>query len=220
MAALAAYTGHTLRNLYVLDRVLDGGKRRMPLFETRGLWAEIFARVDKLRVKARNRKRKYHRLLREVRESTGALSDGGIILNADHEILWFNPAASRLLGLVPAADIGHRIDNLLRHPDFVAYLSAPTGDGISVPSPLQRLGLARTADHPVRQRSAARDHPRHHPRECSSSARAAISSRTHRTSCARRSPSSMATSIRSPTTSELPRAGAARSPRCCARRTA
>jgi two-component system phosphate regulon sensor histidine kinase PhoR len=132
--ALAFYVAHTLRNLFTLDRVL-AGHRGFPLFETRGLWAEIFARVDRIRAKARNRKKKYHRLLREVRESTGALSDGGIILNADCEILWFNPAARRLLGLDPATDIGCRLDNLLRHPDFVAYLANPTGDGIAVPSP-------------------------------------------------------------------------------------
>ena len=94
---LAFHLGRTLRNVYLLDRLLAGQRRRV-LFETRGLWAEIFARVGRLRTKARNRKKKYHRLLREVRESTGALQDGGIILNADHEILWFNPAATRLLG--------------------------------------------------------------------------------------------------------------------------
>jgi two-component system, OmpR family, phosphate regulon sensor histidine kinase PhoR len=132
--ALTLFLAHTLRNLFLLDKVLDGHKRAF-LFETRGLWPEVFARVDKLRAKARNRKKKYHRLLREVRESTGALSDGGIILNADHEILWFNPAATRLLGLNPATDIGNRLDNLLRHPDFVAYLAAPTRDAVTVPSP-------------------------------------------------------------------------------------
>jgi len=132
--ALLLYVGDTLRHLYALDRVLDGHKR-VPLFETRGFWAEILARIDKLRGKARSRKKKYHRLLREVRESTGALSDGGIILNADREILWFNPAAARLLGLKAATDIGNRIDNLLRHPGFAAYLATPKSDGISVPSP-------------------------------------------------------------------------------------
>jgi two-component system, OmpR family, phosphate regulon sensor histidine kinase PhoR len=137
--ALALYVAHTLRNLAFLDRVLDG-HTRVPLFVTRGLWAEIFARVDKVRAKARNRKKKYHRLLREVRESTGALSDGGIILNADHEILWFNPAATRLLGLDSTTDIGNRLDNLLRHPDFAAYLVAPTGDGIVIPSPKEEAG--------------------------------------------------------------------------------
>ncbi len=133
------YLLFTLRHLYWLDRALDG-HRRVPLFETRGLWAEVFARVEKLRTKARNRKKKYHRLLREVRESTGALSDGGIILTADHEIMWFNPAAARLLGLDHATDVGHRIDNLLRHPDFAAYLKAPSGDGITVASPRHETG--------------------------------------------------------------------------------
>jgi len=133
------YVVFTLRHLYWLDRALDG-HRRVPLFETRGLWAEVFARVEKLRAKARNRKKKYHRLLREVRESTGALSDGGIILNSDHEIMWFNRAASNLLGLDQATDIGHRIDNLLRYPDFVAYLKQPTGEGITVASPRRETG--------------------------------------------------------------------------------
>jgi two-component system, OmpR family, phosphate regulon sensor histidine kinase PhoR len=133
------YLLFTLRHLYLLDQTLDG-HRRMPLFETRGLWAEVFARVEKLRAKARNRKKKYHRLLREVRESTGALADGGIILNPDSEIMWFNPAASRLLGLSHVTDIGHRLDNLLRSPDFVAYLKQPTGDGITVASPRHETG--------------------------------------------------------------------------------
>jgi two-component system phosphate regulon sensor histidine kinase PhoR len=134
LAALLLSLAHMLRNLYVLDRLLDG-VQRVPLFETRGLWPEVFARIEKLRTKSRNRKKKYHRVLKEVRESTGALNDGGVILNADHEIVWFNPAATRLLGLNPKTDIGHRIDNLIRHPDFVAYLAAPGGDGITVPSP-------------------------------------------------------------------------------------
>ncbi|HEX5049958.1 MAG TPA: phosphate regulon sensor histidine kinase PhoR [Gammaproteobacteria bacterium] len=137
--ALALYTAHVLRNVFLLEGVLDGRKRVL-LFATRGLWAEIFARVDRVRAKARNRKKKYHRLLREVRESTGALSDGGIILNAEHEIVWFNPAATTLLGLNPAADIGSRIDNLLRHPDFVAYLAEPLPEPITVPSPREEGG--------------------------------------------------------------------------------
>ncbi|HEY8521799.1 MAG TPA: phosphate regulon sensor histidine kinase PhoR [Gammaproteobacteria bacterium] len=138
-AALGVYTAHLLRHLYRFDRYLAGGPRPA-LFRTAGLWPELYARVDKIRAKARNRKKKYQRLLREVRESTDALSDGGIILNAQHEILWCNPAATRLLGLNPATDMGQRIDNLLRHPDFVAYLAAPHGEGITVPSPRDESG--------------------------------------------------------------------------------
>jgi two-component system, OmpR family, phosphate regulon sensor histidine kinase PhoR len=134
VGSFALYSAQTLRNVYLLDRVLDG-RKRVPLFDTRGLWAEIFARVDRLRAKARNRKKKYHRLLREVRESTNALSDGGIILNSDHEIVWFNSAAARLIGLDAGTDIGHRLDNLLRHPDAVAYIAAPAAEPITIASP-------------------------------------------------------------------------------------
>jgi two-component system phosphate regulon sensor histidine kinase PhoR len=134
VGALALYCAQTLRNVYLLDRVLEGHKR-VPLFDTRGLWAETFARIDRLRAKARNRKKKYHRLLREVRESTNALSDGGIILNSEHEIVWFNSAAARLIGLHATTDIGHRLDNLLRHPDAVAYIAAPTPEPITIASP-------------------------------------------------------------------------------------
>jgi two-component system phosphate regulon sensor histidine kinase PhoR len=45
-----------------------------------------------------------------------------------------------LIGLDPATDVGHRIDNLLRHPDFAAYIAAPTGEGITIPSPKEEAG--------------------------------------------------------------------------------
>jgi two-component system phosphate regulon sensor histidine kinase PhoR len=138
-AALAVYLVRTLVQLYELDRALHGGARR-PQFETRGLWAEILARVEHQRAKARSRKKRYNRLLREVRESTSAISDAGIILNGEKEIQWFNPAATRLLGLSLTIDTGNRIDNLIRHPDFVRYLAAPTGEAISIPSPIDDEG--------------------------------------------------------------------------------
>jgi two-component system phosphate regulon sensor histidine kinase PhoR len=137
--ALALYAARLLRRVYLLDRVLEG-YLRVPIFETHGLWPEMFARVEKIRAKARNRKKKYHRLLREVRESTGALTDAGIILNAENEIVWFNAAATRLLGLNSSTDIGNRLDNLVRHPDFIAYLAKPTPEPVTVPSPSDESG--------------------------------------------------------------------------------
>ncbi|HEY5667490.1 MAG TPA: phosphate regulon sensor protein PhoR, partial [Gammaproteobacteria bacterium] len=136
---LAIYVVYTLRNLYMLDRVIFGAGR-LPLFNTRGLWAELVARTDRTRARSRSRKRRYNRLLREVRESTAAISDAGIILNADFEIIWFNPAATRLLGLDPARDIGNRIENLIRHPEFSAYLATPESSSIIVPSPREPDG--------------------------------------------------------------------------------
>ena len=172
VVALALYVVYTLRNFFLLDRILFGAGP-VALFETRGLWAEVVARADRVKARSRNRKKRYHRLLREVRESTGAISDAGIILNADSEIVWFNPAATRLLGLDPARDIGNRIHNLLRHPDFVSYLAAPGETSIIVPSPHvesgtlqvqiipygqdQRLAIVRDITHEAKLERTRRD---------------------------------------------------------------
>src|ERR1017187_2887485 len=43
-------------------------------------------------------------------------------LNPQAEILWFNRTAARLLGLRGKGDIGLRIENLVRSPEFVRYL--------------------------------------------------------------------------------------------------
>jgi two-component system phosphate regulon sensor histidine kinase PhoR len=126
-----------------------------------------------LKLRARNRKKRYNRLLREVRESTGAIADAGIILNSDCEIVWFNQAATTLLGLDPARDIGNRIDNLLRHPDFTNYLNSSDGTRITIPSPShpdgaldvqlipyskeQRLAIFRDITHETRLERMRRD---------------------------------------------------------------
>ena len=178
------YVAHTLRHLYALDRVLEGRQARADCSRRAASGPSCWRAVDKLRVKARSRKKKYHRLLREVRESTGALSDGGIILNADREILWFNPAAARLLGLNAATDIGNRLDNLLRHPDFAAYLAAPKPEGIRVPSPKERVGWLTVQVIPYGRTTASRSFATSRTR-CSSSERGATSWLTPRTNCVR-----------------------------------
>jgi len=139
--ALGGWLAATLYHLYDLDRALDGRPVRS-ITTTTGLWAELLAHVQRYRLKASARKRKYHRLLREVRTSTGALRDAGVILNPDNEIQWFNASATTLLGFDARRDIGQRIDNLVRHPDFVAHLDEPGGE-IMIPSP--RDGVGRLA---------------------------------------------------------------------------
>jgi two-component system, OmpR family, phosphate regulon sensor histidine kinase PhoR len=44
------------------------------------------------------------------------------VLNPQAEILWFNRTAARLLGLRGKGDIGLRLENLVRSPEFVRYL--------------------------------------------------------------------------------------------------
>jgi len=134
VGALVLWLTATLYKLYDLDKVLHGEPAH-PILATTGLWAELLARAGRYKRKASERKKNYHRLLREVRESTGALRDAGIILNERHEIQWFNPAARELLGLQTKRDARQRIDHLIQDPDFGAYLNSDDDREIQISSP-------------------------------------------------------------------------------------
>jgi two-component system phosphate regulon sensor histidine kinase PhoR len=121
IVALATYLCVQLVNLYRLDRWL-----RLRNFidppDLGGAWADVVAQVVRLHRRKRFHKQRLIQLFRELRRSTAAMPDGVIVLNSSYEILWFNRTASRLLDLRRKADIGLRIDNLIRAPDFVRYL--------------------------------------------------------------------------------------------------
>jgi two-component system phosphate regulon sensor histidine kinase PhoR len=87
-----------------------------------GLWGEVVAQVVRLHRRKRFHKERLTRLFRELRRSTAAMPDGVVMLDPQGEIVWFNRKAGELLELSRRADLGLRIDNLVRHPDFVQYL--------------------------------------------------------------------------------------------------
>ncbi len=87
-----------------------------------GLWGEIIALIMRIYRRKLFHKRRTAELFREFRQLSAAVPDGLLVLGADREIQWFNSAAGRLLGLRRKLDFGQRIDNLLRHPDFVRYI--------------------------------------------------------------------------------------------------
>jgi two-component system phosphate regulon sensor histidine kinase PhoR len=89
-----------------------------------GVWGEIIAQIVRLHRRKRFHKQRFVQLMRQLQRSTAALPDGVVILNAQREIVWFNRMAARLLNLRRTADLGMRIENLLRAPEFVRYLAA------------------------------------------------------------------------------------------------
>ncbi|HTV79026.1 MAG TPA: phosphate regulon sensor histidine kinase PhoR [Steroidobacteraceae bacterium] len=89
-----------------------------------GAWGEIVTQIVRLHRRKRYHKQRFVQLFRQIQRSTAALPDGVVILNDLHEIVWFNRMAGQLLFLRRPADLGLRIDNLLRQPEFVRYLNA------------------------------------------------------------------------------------------------
>lgn len=86
------------------------------------IWGEIYYQIQRRKARARKRERKLKAVIRLYRESSAAMPDATLVLGSDNSIEWMNDAASTLLGLKGDMDIGHRIDNLVRHPDFIGFL--------------------------------------------------------------------------------------------------
>jgi two-component system phosphate regulon sensor histidine kinase PhoR len=123
---LAIYLAFQLRNLLLLDRWLRFRRVLIPP-DMSGPWGDVLATISRIYRRKQFHKQRVLRLLREFRRLTSAMPDGAVLLNADHEILWFNNTAAQWLGLHRKRDMGMRIENLVRHPDFVAYLEDSDG---------------------------------------------------------------------------------------------
>jgi two-component system phosphate regulon sensor histidine kinase PhoR len=129
LAAACLYIAWQLFNLYRLDRWLRLRSQLDPP-NIGGVWGDIIGQVVRLHRRKQFHKQRLVQLFRELRRSTAALPDGVIILSTQNEIVWFNRQAARLLGLRRPVDIGLRIDNLIRSPEFVLYLH---GDEFAMP---------------------------------------------------------------------------------------
>jgi two-component system phosphate regulon sensor histidine kinase PhoR len=119
--ALALHLGWQLINLFRLEWWLRHRSFADPP-DVGGVFGEIIAQIVRLHRRKRFHKQRFVQLMRQLQRSTAALPNGVVILNAQREIIWFNRMASRLLDLRRTADLGLRIENLLRSPQFARYL--------------------------------------------------------------------------------------------------
>ena len=121
--ALGLHLGWQLANLFRLEWWLRHRSFADPP-DAGGVWGEIIAQIVRLHRRKRFHKQRFVQLMRQLQHSTAALPNGVVILNAQREIVWFNLMAARLLDLRRSADLGLRIENLLREPEFKRYLEA------------------------------------------------------------------------------------------------
>lgn len=104
-----------------------------------GLWGDLTAQLRELLFRDRKRERRLAAMLKEYQESTAAMPDAAVVLADNGEILWFNDAARRILGLEAPRDVGQRIDNLIRDPSFVSYIARDDySDPLELVSPHDR----------------------------------------------------------------------------------
>ena len=110
-------------NLARVERWLRN-KDTEPPPDLTGLWGELVASASRLHRRKLFHEQRVGALLREFRRMAEAIPDGVVLLGPGREIQWFNAAAGRWLGLRRRFDRGIRIDNLVRHPEVIAYLES------------------------------------------------------------------------------------------------
>lgn len=89
-----------------------------------GAWGEVFARIYRTRRATEQNERRLLDNEERFRRTISALPEGIVLVDAAMQIEWCNPTAERDLGIRLANDAGLRLTNLVREPDFVAYMTS------------------------------------------------------------------------------------------------
>lgn len=121
--------------LFKLNRWLWHSRKMSPP-TVNGVWEHIYEGIYYLQRRNRNKRKELGALVKRFREGSEALPDAAVVVDDKARIMWCNRLARIELGLRWPADAGRRLDNLIRHPQFVEYFHKGRFDHpIEVPSP-------------------------------------------------------------------------------------
>jgi two-component system phosphate regulon sensor histidine kinase PhoR len=95
-----------------------------PSLEGEGAWDDIFARLYRHEKELRGEIAQRDQTIELLRAAAQALTDGVVMLDLQNAIMFCNTTAETQLGLKLNTDQGQSILNLVRQPEFVAYLEA------------------------------------------------------------------------------------------------
>ena len=96
--------------------------------ESKGIWGRVYDGLYRQIKQQRTKHKVLNERIRRFRDGAEALPDAALVLSDDLTIQWGNKKAHRLLGIRWPGDLGQRIDNLLRAPEFAKYLEAGVYD--------------------------------------------------------------------------------------------
>lgn len=89
-----------------------------------GQWGEIGYRAERLLMAREAATRQEQLRLQSFLSAIDASPNGVLLLDGEGQITWCNATAAQHFGLDPVRDLRQRVTNLVRAPDFVAYLQS------------------------------------------------------------------------------------------------
>ena len=122
LAGGAMYILWASRTISRLFKWVDIGMRGVPP-DMDGVWGEFADTLNRQRRRHRGTQEKMRRAINRAKRVTEAVDDAVIVLRRDRTIDWWNSAGKKLLGL-RSSDRGVAITNLIRDPNFVAYITS------------------------------------------------------------------------------------------------
>lgn len=122
-------------HLYRLNQWLWHSKKITPP-KSSGIWEHIYDGVYYMQRRSRKKRKELGTIVKRFREGSEALPDAVVVVDSNANIVWCNRLARFELGLRWPDDAGRRIDNLIRHPDFIKFFHAGVyANPIEVESP-------------------------------------------------------------------------------------
>lgn len=107
-----------------------------------GVWSDVFDGIYQQQRKHKKKRNELTVLIRRFRLGAESLPDAAIVFNNDRTLVWCNSLAQKMLGFQWPEDMGNRIDNFLRQPEFIEYLELENYEKpFEFPSPVNELTI-------------------------------------------------------------------------------
>jgi len=127
LVAAVGYIAWLLLRIVHIVRWLNTGGSQRSAPPTVGMMSDIVRLIHREKSYSRKQKNRYKRSLMQFNNLASELPDATVVLDNNNVIRWSNVAARSLLNVHSERDRGQRIDNLMRDPDFHAFLQASDG---------------------------------------------------------------------------------------------
>ncbi len=91
-----------------------------------GIWDLLFSKVYRVARTREQQRQELAEALKDFRNATEAMPDGVVTLDEENHVIYANEQAEEQLGISSVKDAGRNLINIVRHPDFVAYINGVT----------------------------------------------------------------------------------------------
>ncbi|EKU57378.1 phosphate regulon sensor histidine kinase PhoR [Acinetobacter courvalinii] len=135
--AFVVFFALQLRSLYLVNEWISNRPYDVPP-NLNGIWGALLFNVYRAQRQERIVQAEMVGLIDRAQSSLVALAEAVVLIDDQHQIEWWNPAAEKLLGISPL-DRGRNLLSILRQPSFIEYFNNPdqSPDGIRLQAQME-----------------------------------------------------------------------------------